>query len=607
MTPPASSTSRVRLLRWFVTALAVLASSLAAPAHAQKPKDPRITDVRIGFDGAYKLGCWTQVEVTLAAGDEPYTGAVEISVPDADGVPTSVVTPPERPVGLTPGQTTTARLFVRYGQDGADMTVRFYDDRGEECAKRTFTPGVESGGQYVSTGMPATNKLLVAFGGDRGLNELAHNDRDSPSGDDPQAVRAVRLDRAADLPVEWYGYEGVDVLVLSSSQPELYRPLAANPQRIAALRRWVELGGRLVIFCGVAAPELIGPDGPLAGLIPGKFDTIVPLRESSPLETFSGAAAPINRGRLDVEVPRLVDVEGRILAHAGNGPEDLPLVIRARRGFGEVTFVAVDPDAPPIANWTGRVGLLRQALQWPADRPDADAGANRYPNQGSEDLINLLRSALDRQFTGVKTAPFALVALLVIGYIALIGPGDYFLVKRMLKRMELTWITFPLIVLSVSAGAYYLAWWMKGDQLRVNQVEVVDVDLGSGQGAAPSGPTSSAPASNATTLRSNQPSPANPSPTPASRVVSTPAPPLLLQPPASSLQPLWSPGSVPPATAWAACKGRAAPPRSSTAATPSLRSSTPWWASPCRSGRPRRSSAAGPATSARRSKPRSTS
>jgi hypothetical protein len=95
----------------------------------------------------------------------------------------------------------------------------------------------------------------------------------------------------------------------------------------------------------------------------------------------------------------------------------------------------------------------------------------------SDDMIGKLRHALDGKFAGVSTVPFALVAALVTAYILMIGPGDYLLVTKLLRRMELTWITFPLIVAGVSAGAYGLAYWMKGDQLRVNQVEIVDVDV----------------------------------------------------------------------------------------------------------------------------------
>src|SRR5581483_7810935 len=61
-----------------------------------------------------------------------------------------------------------------------------------------------------------------------------------------------------------------------------------------------------------------------------------------------------------------------------------------------------------------------------------------------------------------------------------IGPLDYLLVKKVFKRMELTWLTFPAIVALFSLGAYLLAYWLKGDQLHVNRVEVVDFDVASG-------------------------------------------------------------------------------------------------------------------------------
>ena len=77
--------------------------------------------------------------------------------------------------------------------------------------------------------------------------------------------------------------------------------------------------------------------------------------------------------------------------------------------------------------------------------------------------------------------PFSLVALLIVLYIILIGPVDYLLVKKVLRRMEWTWITFPAIVIGVSVAGYALAYWLKGSQLRVNQVDVVDVDVAGGQ------------------------------------------------------------------------------------------------------------------------------
>jgi hypothetical protein len=84
------------------------------------------------------------------------------------------------------------------------------------------------------------------------------------------------------------------------------------------------------------------------------------------------------------------------------------------------------------------------------------------------------------QFPGVKLIPFGWVAFFIFLYILLIGPGDYFFLKKVLKRMELTWITFPTIVVTVSLLAYYAAYLLKGNELLVNKVDVVDIDQQTG-------------------------------------------------------------------------------------------------------------------------------
>src|SRR5207244_11612599 len=79
------------------------------------------------------------------------------------------------------------------------------------------------------------------------------------------------------------------------------------------------------------------------------------------------------------------------------------------------------------------------------------------------------------QFSEERLVPFGWVAFFIFLYILLIGPGDYLFLKRVLKRMELTWITFPIIVVTVSLLAYYAAYLVKGKELRVNKVDIVDV------------------------------------------------------------------------------------------------------------------------------------
>ena len=80
--------------------------------------------------------------------------------------------------------------------------------------------------------------------------------------------------------------------------------------------------------------------------------------------------------------------------------------------------------------------------------------------------------------------PFFVVATLVAVYILLIGPGDYFLLRRLRRGMGWTWITFPAVVVLVSAGGFWASSWLKRDVPRVNQVDLIDIDAdGTARGA----------------------------------------------------------------------------------------------------------------------------
>ena len=104
--------------------------------------------------------------------------------------------------------------------------------------------------------------------------------------------------------------------------------------------------------------------------------------------------------------------------------------------------------------------LLEELKQLESDHPE---------------LATELQRALD-DFGDIPTIPFYWVALFILFYILLVGPIDYFLLKKVFKRLELTWVTFPLIVFTVSAIAYYSAYALKGSDLRINKYDLVDID-----------------------------------------------------------------------------------------------------------------------------------
>jgi len=268
--------------------------------------------------------------------------------------------------------------------------------------------------------------------------------------------------------------------VISTSQAELYRKLMPDGARLEALDQWVRMGGWLVLCVGSRADEVLAEGSALRRFAPGRLDRIRPLRQTAALEVYAGSSSsvPLGQGseKTDIQAAKLVDVEGVVEAREA----DLPLVIRTARGMGQIVFLAADADQGPIGKWSERPLLAAKMLDLGGARGDQQTQASAaLMHTRYNDLSGQLRSALD-EFTGVRTIPFSAVALMIVVYILLIGPGDYFFLRKLVRRMQWTWLTFPIIVVAVSGAAYVLAYWLKGDQLRVNQADLVDVDAASG-------------------------------------------------------------------------------------------------------------------------------
>ena len=127
-----------------------------------------------------------------------------------------------------------------------------------------------------------------------------------------------------------------------------------------------------------------------------------------------------------------------------------PLVVRGAYGFGRVTQVGIDVDQNPFAAWKDKPLFWVRALDLrvrgaAGAETQPAAGAGSYYREATNDLAGVLFRAMDRP-PGVTLVPFGWVAFFIFLYILLIGPGDYFFLKKVVGRMEFTWITFPLMV-----------------------------------------------------------------------------------------------------------------------------------------------------------------
>jgi len=467
----------VALLTWGPVAFFASVCTAADPAAAVAPvttaatTGPQIVSVQAGFAGKFKLGSWAPFEIELRGGAEATRGTVEMVLLDGDAVPSRVTAPADGLLDLRAGETLRVPLVAKLGQLHGQIVVTFRGEMGP-LATRSFETAVS--GPFAGI-LPVGRELFVRCG--RPTASAGDSPRRDPNG--PNIVDVARL---AELPTNWLGYEGVDAVLLVTGDETQNEALLADSPQLQALALWVRMGGRLVLSVGRDAPRLLVADSALARLAPGKFEAMVRLPQTAPLEAYADGSEPIDIAAARAwQSPKLVDVRGRIEAYFGSRARDLPLVIRTSHGFGEIVLLAADLDLPPLSDWSGRGQLLDKLLRR-SRRPvteSEDGTLGQVTTLGFSDLSGQLRGALD-QFEDVPLVPFWFVALLILAYILCIGPLDYYVVRRVLRRPEATWVTFTLTVVAFSVGAYVLAERLKGTELRMNQVDLVDFDAEGG-------------------------------------------------------------------------------------------------------------------------------
>ena len=466
-----------RRLHGLVVATALCYANVAASLWAQSPqappKVPVFRSVQAGTEGFYKLGCWTPVTVGIEASDKSQSAMLVFSVADADGVPCDY---PPIPVQLLGGRVTSATGYVRFGNAEVTLEAKLLTEHDGLISEKFQTDSFDER-PHLDYPLPLGERLVFCVGRSSTLRQVAEA---SSRGERAKKLHVAQVDDVLRLPTRAMGYEGVDAVVLAADKLGRYAALASDSAQAAALQEYVRFGGRVIVVCGTDARPLLGANGPLAEIAGLKMGDAVPLPRTAAVEEYVGGNKPLRASATSLaqlSIPRADAPAGVVELAEG----DLPLIVRQASGFGSIAWVMLDLEHGVLSEWPGRPLLLAKAMSAALGTDAVDGLQNSAPpatysyNYGYNDLAGQLHQAVD-QFAGVRVVPFFALALLVIAYIALIGPGDYLLVRRLFKRTELTWLTFPVIVVVTSTAAYFAAVALKGDQLRANQADVVDCD-----------------------------------------------------------------------------------------------------------------------------------
>ena len=383
--------------------------------------------------------------------------------------------------------------YLKPGKVNASVTVRV---RGAQ-SNRTYG---ELADRHM-TGVEGPAFVILGIGGSvNGLRfPTGETEEDAPSGPSPRDLRGGWIQTAqilevSHLPDHWIGYAAVDLMVLATgTDRKFWEDLAAptHEKRRLAIAEWVRRGGRVVVSLGANADVLVALKE-IEELMPA----IVPPGGKKSIKSlaFSWASASVRNqstrifgfrdGRSEFPVVSLVprpDLATRtILNEVGIEGERsrvlAPLAVQGGYGLGRVTAFAFDLDRPPFADWTERGPFWDNLFNQTAYQLPPVGEKYQQFGQKIDEYSTSLQGNLDF-FEGVPVVSFGWVALLILIYIILIGPVDYLFLKVVFKRLEWTWLTFPVIVITVSTGAYFAAYSLKGRDLKINKVDVVDIDL----------------------------------------------------------------------------------------------------------------------------------
>lgn len=440
----------------------------------------RPVETQVGIAGHIRLGCWTEVRVRCVA--PPPDAKLVIRAPDSDGNTVAYRWP------LTPLPTTAAatvngasvlpsndqeEVAASVGNDTYLGLFRLGRQNGTiEIAIETAVGEVWSVTRLAAETNPeltihaANDRLWLYLGPELELaRALGWSATDKQAG----AQRLIELRSTQVLPLTVWGWDGVERLV-GCTDGQTW-PQAMSADQWAACQQWLVGGGRLSLALRDSWEQLFGSGGPLGRLLPDLTTDAGVTTDSSQIELLVASRSQLISDPKTQSLPFLwfdTNRERAVLM-----VDSKPVLERRSCGVGQIDLLGFDPTHPLMAAWPSRGALLTKWLDY--RRPDAPRLSTAY---GYSDVTGRMRSALE-QFSRVQVISFTAVALIILGFVALLI-GDYFFLKRIVGNMQWAWLTLPFYCMLAGVATWTLFRSAKPSEFQLNQAELIDIDATGG-------------------------------------------------------------------------------------------------------------------------------
>ena len=360
--------------------------------------------------------------------------------------------------------------------------VRLLDERGKVRAEQA---GLRARKQ-MPQGMPLVGALPRTAGGTPTL-------RLNVSGAAEQQPGTARLQPSI-FPDNPLVLEGMDCFYLDSE-----RAAELSVTQVNALLAWLYSGGHLIV--ALEQPSDVTGSPWLKGVFPCEVRDLQTLAHHPELQDWlrnsawpnttsrslrpqnpfgrnrSSPAAEAEPGNPFGTLANDFDFESKEMQIAVGTVRDgtvelssgeLPLIVSGRRGNGRVTALLFSPEREPVRSWKNLDVFWARLAEVPALRyasKDFNTQAGGWSSDG------IFGAMIDTK--QVHKLPVGWLLLLLLVYLAVIGPFDQAWLKRIGKPM-LTWITFPCYVVLFSLVIYFIGYKLRAGESEWNELHIVD-------------------------------------------------------------------------------------------------------------------------------------
>lgn len=423
-------------------------------------------DVDAGFNGAVKASAWIPIAVKLDNNDSGAVSGILNIERQVGGnqIPLPMCT---TQVEMPANSHKLFYLYTRMSTYSGNLRVTLNGRFGKIAEKQVqVSPVADTEKLVVSVGEKSSRLSFLTGEKVKAMPATIsyYNNSSSGSGS-PDAAIYVGSVESNGLPDRPAAYDSVDVMVISS-----LNPASASSKSLAAIASWVAAGGTLVVATGAnyqAYQNEFYDD-----LLPVSITGAANLEGLSSLSKLGGAAFPA--GPVAVAQSALKPGIGRAIeSEAG-----LPIIAERDYGSGKVIFFAFDHMSAPFNTWGGQIAFWKYIISNAYSTPFVSSTADRLYTNNSQyyNVSDILRqtdlaSVVARQMT-VKAPSVSVIGLFLLAYLIALVPANYIFLKKK-RRMEMVWITTPVIVLAFTLGAYAIGYTMKGGRLQIREARLI--------------------------------------------------------------------------------------------------------------------------------------